>query len=82
MMATESYLQMADSLYEADWQHLPVEMQKYFIPMMANAQLSLCYSGFGMITLNLETFKKVSDSSFGNVLEISTLIPLFSIIFS
>lgn len=30
-MATESFEQMADCLFEANWQKLPIQLQKYLI---------------------------------------------------
>lgn len=51
---------MADTLYEASWPDLPIELQKYFIVMIGNAQQPLYYHGFGMAILNLQTFTKVS----------------------
>lgn len=59
-LATDSFAKMADRLYEANWQVLPIELQKYFILMIANMQVPLEYSGLGIIVLNLETFCLVS----------------------
>lgn len=59
-IATESFENMADTLYEASWPDLPIELQKYFIVMIGNAQQPLYYHGFGMAILNLQTFTKVS----------------------
>lgn len=50
---------MSDRLYESNWQDLPVDMQKYFILMIKNANRPISYNGFGVATLNLETFLKV-----------------------
>lgn len=58
--ATESFtLYISDSLYNANWQNLPVELQKYIIIIMINAQKPKFYHGFGMVYLNLETFCKM-----------------------
>lgn len=59
-LATDSYKEMADSLYEVNWHELPIELQKYFVLMIANTQKPLYYHGFGVATLNLETFCLVS----------------------
>lgn len=59
-MATESYEQMADCLYNCNWLGLSNELQKYFIIMMGNTQRPIYYSGFGIAVLNLETFTKVN----------------------
>lgn len=63
-MATESFEQMANSLYEINWPELPIRLQKYIILMIGNAQRPIYYHGFGMAVLNLETFGKVKFSCF------------------
>lgn len=60
-VATDSFLQMADCLYDVNWHKLPVKTQKYFIIMIGNAQKPLNYHGFGVAVLNLETFSKVNE---------------------
>lgn len=57
--ATHSFEKMIRSLYEFNWMHLSVDLQKYVILMIINAQKPLFYHGFGIVTLNLETFTKV-----------------------
>lgn len=59
-VATESYQQMADCLYECNWWELPVNLQKYTLLMNMNMQRLLYYHGFEVAVLNLETFSKVS----------------------
>lgn len=61
-MATESYENFANSLYEGRWQDLKPELQKYIIVMIANAQRPLEYHGFNVAVLSLETFAKVDIS--------------------
>lgn len=60
MLATESYEKMAESLYDVNWQDLPVDLQKYFFIMIMNMQKPLVYHGFGFYVLKLETFAAVS----------------------
>lgn len=60
-IATESFEDMAVCLFEANWQTLPIELQKYFILMIGNAQQPLYYHGSGMIVLDLQIFTKVSS---------------------
>ncbi|XP_055308155.1 odorant receptor coreceptor-like [Sitodiplosis mosellana] len=55
-MATESYAQISDCLFESNWYTHPVNLQKHFILLIANAQTSLFYHGFGFTVLNLQTF--------------------------
>lgn len=58
-LATESYEKMSDCLYETKWWELPIELQKYFLLMNINMQRPLCYHGFDVAVLNLETFTQV-----------------------
>lgn len=73
-LATESYAKMANSIYEANWPNLPVNLQKYFILMIGNAQRSIFYHGF-FATLNLETFTKVRHKLKSNKLKLNKLKP-------
>lgn len=59
-MATESYRDMANCLFEANWHEYPVEIQKYFILFIANAQKPVYYHGSKIVTLDLEMFTRVS----------------------
>lgn len=59
-IATESFENMADCLFEANWEILPIQLQKYVVIMIGNAQRPLYYHGFNIAFLNLETFTKVS----------------------
>lgn len=62
-LATDSYGNMVDSLYECKWYGLPIEQQKYFIMMIGNARIPIYYHGFKVAILNLETFRIVSEIS-------------------
>lgn len=57
----DSYAKMADRLFESDWHHFPVKLQKYFVIMIANMHRPLYYNGFGIAVLDLETFRNVSE---------------------
>lgn len=59
-LATESFLKIGDCLFDANWQSLPVQLQKYFVIMIADAQRELYYHGFEVAILNLITFNKVN----------------------
>lgn len=52
-------MEMSVALYDSDWYKLPMGLQKYFVMMIANAQIPLQYHGYGLITLNLQTFSQV-----------------------
>lgn len=62
-LASESYKQIADALYDCNWLGLPLNYQKYFILKIANAQIPLNYHGYGIFELNLESFIDVSVHS-------------------
>lgn len=47
-------------LFESNWYKLPIEYQKYFILIIASSQRPLTYDGFRLVSLNLETFLKVT----------------------
>lgn len=59
-VASDSYMEMADVLYDCNWLELPLKYRKYFIMMIANAQITLNYHGHGIVQLNLKTFIAVS----------------------
>lgn len=59
-ITTECYANMADRLFEINWQQLPNDLQKYCILMIENMQRPLYYRGFEFFILNLETFQQVN----------------------
>lgn len=65
-MATESFENMADCLYESNWLDLTVDLQKYFITLIINTQRRLYYHGYGMVVLDLETFCRASEKKWFN----------------
>lgn len=78
-MATHSFEKMASCLYRANWHYFPIELQKYYVIMIGNAQRPLYYHGFGVAILNLETFTKVSNFCCNNFFGIiQDLIIIFS----
>ena len=58
-MATQSFESISDVLYESNWQNLSLQLQKYYILMIGNAQRPLHYHGFHVSILSLNTFAKV-----------------------
>lgn len=58
-LASDRYLAMANILFESKWYCLPLEMQKYFLLMIGNAQQNLYYHGFDLARLNLQTYCQV-----------------------
>lgn len=59
-LAFESFDKMPDCLYDSNWQILSNTHKKYLILIIGNMQRPLYYTGFGVATLNLETFTQVS----------------------
>lgn len=60
-LATESFENMPDCLYNSNWYMRPVKYQKYFYFIIENMQIPLFYHGFNIAVLNLELFTKVSE---------------------
>lgn len=58
--STDDYAQMANILFESNWNELPVEYQKFVKMMIANAQRPFFYHGLHIFHLNLETYLKVN----------------------
>lgn len=59
-LSTDSFMKMCQCLFESNWFKIQVDLQKYFILMIADAQKPLYYHGFHMAILNLETFAAVN----------------------
>lgn len=59
-MASDSYKSMSESIFESNWQKMPIGLQKYLILMIGNTQKPQFYHGFGVFVLSLETFAAVS----------------------
>lgn len=55
---TNELTSLCDSYFETLWHPLPVELQKYFILSILNAQTPIYLEGFGVYSTR-ETFKKV-----------------------
>lgn len=61
-LATDSFNNTSHCIYDSKWQHLDNYLKKHLLLMMKISQRQLYYHGFGMLTLNLETFAQVTDS--------------------
>lgn len=59
-MATGSFAQMTNALFEANWPRLHPRLQKYVLLMLANMQQPIYYNGFGIVVLELNTFYAVN----------------------
>lgn len=55
----DAYAQIANYLFESNWNEQPVDLQKYFKMMIANAQRPVFYHGFRIVRLSLEVYLKV-----------------------
>lgn len=60
-MATDSYRNMSDRVFNMNWQELSVNQQKYIIVMIANMQRPLFYHGSGIVDMDLNTFINVNE---------------------
>lgn len=58
-LATESFENMAYCVYSSNWHQLDVNLKKCAVLMITIGQRPLIYHGYGMLTLNLETFTQV-----------------------
>lgn len=62
--AANSYLDMAQHFYMMSaWYKLPIDLQRYYVLMMANAQRPTYYDGLGIAYLNIPTFGRVRQPS-------------------
>lgn len=57
---TQQFMDMADTVFESKWNHLPINLQKFIFLMIINAQKSIFYHGFYVVDLKLTTFTRVS----------------------
>lgn len=60
---TVKFLRFSDAAYESLWYKFPVELQKYLRLIIADAQRSRAFDGYGVMDLNLVTFAKVFCSA-------------------
>lgn len=63
-LATQSFQQMSDCVYNSNWQQFDIDLKKWMIFMIKNAQKPLHFHGYGMLILNLETFTQVNYYTF------------------
>lgn len=59
-VASDDFLRHTDCIFESLWYELPTKLQRTIVMIVRNAQQEMCFDGFGMLTLNLMTFTKVS----------------------
>lgn len=71
--ATESFQSISNNAFEANWPDIPAHLQRYFILLILNTSKPLQYHGFGVVTLQLETFSQVSAEPLKNYLELIVL---------
>lgn len=61
---TERYDALPDHLFHSRWYGLSMQMQKYFVLLLANTQEPLAFHGLGMFTLDMGAFSAVSCNQF------------------
>lgn len=59
-LATESFEQISDCVYDLNWHEMSLNLQKYIVIMISDMQEPLHYHGFKVAILNLNTFLRVS----------------------
>lgn len=59
-IATDSFIDMSDCVYEMNWGNLPAKLQKYLIIMIANMQNPIYYHALHVCILDLNTYMRVS----------------------
>lgn len=64
--ATESFETISNDVFEANWPGVPAHLQRYFILLILNTSKPLQYHGFGVVTLQLETFSQVNTEPLKN----------------
>lgn len=72
-LATDSFEKMSNCLYECNWLELKANHQKYFVVMIANAQIPMYYHGFEVAVLNLETFTTLINSIYSYYMMFKTV---------
>lgn len=60
-LASDSYVEMSDCVFDMNWHEQPSELQKYFVLIIQHMQKTVYYHGFDMVTLDLRTFIKVNS---------------------
>lgn len=58
-LATDSFSRISDCVYDSRWYELPTELKIYPIMILGNSHLPLRFYGHKIISINLETYKKV-----------------------
>lgn len=56
---TSKPIHFAQTAYETPWYLLPVERQKEISMLIIHGEYELYYSGYGIVTCSLETFRQV-----------------------
>lgn len=58
-MATDSFMDMTDCLFQSNWSNISVDQQEFFIFMIKNARRPIFYNGSRIVKVNLETYAGV-----------------------
>lgn len=58
--AHDTFTNLSDIFFDANWIVLPEDLQRYFIMLIENAQIPFYYHGFNILYLNLNVFLMVS----------------------
>lgn len=71
---TTVYLDLKDSIYNISWFLCPLDLQRYIVPMLMNADKPVYFESFGTLNCTNDTFKRV-------ILRCSETTPRFAYIF-
>lgn len=75
---TERILSNDFAAYNAKWFNYPLDLRKFIILIVAQSQAKINISGFGLIRCNLETFAKVPNNFFPDILlNLNYFTPIF-----
>lgn len=58
-MVTSTFLELDETAYGCAWYHLPVDLQKYLVLMIASTQQPVIMKGIFALDCSRDTFKQV-----------------------
>lgn len=58
-MVTSAFLELDETVYAILWYNLPVELQKYLVPMLLSTQRPVIMKGVFALDCSRDTFKQV-----------------------
>ncbi|GJQ87677.1 hypothetical protein Trydic_g17495 [Trypoxylus dichotomus] len=71
---SSEFLNVSHSVYKSEWHEGSVEFQKLALFVMLNAQVEVCFSGGGIIPINVDAFGSVIRKSFSFYTVLSNML--------